>query len=291
MPELPEVETIRRSLAPLVEGSRLEHVAILDSRLTRPEEPAAVAARLEGRSVERLTRRGKYLLFALEGGLCLVVHLRMTGAFLLASNGSPPELYRRATLTLDDGRRIAYRDVRRFGTWAVLERQEAEGYLGARLGPEPLSRAFTPDFLGERLAGRRQPLKAALLDQRTVAGLGNIYVDEALWWSRLHPTRHAGSLRAGELVELRAALQKTLRLGIARQGSTLRDYRDPSGAAGRMQDEFRVYGRRGEPCSRCGSPIEKIRVAGRGTWLCTGCQAGRAPDSAACAGGGLRMRL
>ena len=175
-------------------------------------------------------------------------------------------------LTLDDGTEVGYRDVRRFGTWLLLEPGELDPYLGARLGEEPLVAAFTAKGLGERLEGRRAPLKAALLDQRTLAGLGNIYVDEALWHARLHPLRPAGSLERGELRRLHTAIRKALELGIARQGSTLSDYRLPDGSSGGMQKEFRAYGRTGEPCDRCGTPLEKIRVAGRGTWFCPRCQ-------------------
>ena len=154
-----------------------------------------------------------------------------------------------------------YRDVRRFGTWLLLEPGELEPYLGARLGQEPLVAAFTAKGLGERLEGRRAPLKSALLDQRTLAGLGNIYVDEALW-QRLHPLRPAGSLDRDELRRLHRAIRKALELGIERQGSTLRDYALPDGSSGSMQNEFRAYGRGDEPCDRCGTPLAKILVGG-----------------------------
>ena len=157
-------------------------------------------------------------------------------------------------------------------------RASSTPYLDARVGPEPLDARFTAARLGERLAKRRAPLKAALLDQRTVAGLGNIYVDEALWRARIHPLRPANDLDTDELRRLHRAIRTTLERGIARQGSTLRDYAAPDGAYGSMQDEFRVYGRDGEPCERCGTPIAKIRVAGRGTWFCPQCQADRRRD-------------
>jgi formamidopyrimidine-DNA glycosylase len=181
--------------------------------------------------------------------------------------------YRRAVVRLDDGSDVAYRDVRRFGTWDLLEPGELEDYFAARrLGGEPLERGFTTRALTQALEGRRAPIKAALLDQRAAAGVGNIYADEALWRARLHPLRPAGSLTAGEIARLRKAIRAALEMGIARQGATLRDYRDPEGRRGRMQDEFKVYGRAGEPCPRCGTPIEKTRVGGRGTWFCPQCQ-------------------
>jgi formamidopyrimidine-DNA glycosylase len=173
---------------------------------------------------------------------------------------------------LDDGSDVAYRDVRRFGTWLLLEPGELEPYLEARMGPEPLDASFRARDLGARLAKRRAPVKAAILDQRTLAGVGNIYADEALWRARIHPLREAQSLDVGEVQALHRGIRAVLERGIARQGSTLRDYALPDGESGTMQHEFKVYGRGGEPCDRCGSPIEKIRVAGRGTWYCPHCQ-------------------
>jgi formamidopyrimidine-DNA glycosylase len=197
----------------------------------------------------------------------------MTGSLRHAARGKLAEdPHRRAVVNLDDGSDVAYRDVRRFGTWHLLEPHEVDEYLGRRLGGEPLERAFTAQRLRERLRDRRAPIKAALLDQRTVAGLGNIYVDEALWRAQVHPLREAGSLDADEVTRLTRAIREALRAGIRRQGASLRDYAQPDGRRGRAQDSFRVYGREGEPCLRCGTPIDKIRVAGRGTWYCPNCQ-------------------
>jgi formamidopyrimidine-DNA glycosylase len=281
MPELPEVETIRLALEPHVVGRRFERVDISDPRLVRPFEPIAVAAELEGERVAALQRRGKYLVVRFESGRVLLIHLRMTGSLRHAAGGAlADDPYRRAVVKLDDGSDVAYRDVRRFGTWHLLEPAEADEYLERRLGGEPLDRSFTAKRLGERLEGRRAPLKGALLDQRTVAGLGNIYVDEALWRAQLHPLRPAGTLDADELQRLTKAIREALRTGLARQGASLRDYSTPDGRRGRMQERFRVYGREGEPCSRCGTPVDKIRVAGRGTWYCPSCQRQAASRSA-----------
>jgi formamidopyrimidine-DNA glycosylase len=281
MPELPEVETIRLALEPHVVGRTFERVEILDPRLVRPFEPLAVAAELEGERVAALERRGKYLIVRFESGRVLLIHLRMTGSLRHAGDdGLDEDPYRRAVVNLDDGSDVAYRDVRRFGTWHLLEPDEVDDYLGRRLGGEPLARTFTAKRLGERLANRRAPLKAALLDQRTVAGLGNIYVDEALWRAGLHPLREAGTLDDGELQRLTKAIREALRAGLARQGASLRDYSTPDGGRGRAQEEFRVYGRTGEPCPRCGTPIDKIRVGGRGTWYCPACQLQAASRSA-----------
>ena len=273
MPELPEVETIRARLAPSVEGRRIEEVAILDTRLTRPHEPAQVAAELAGKRIAALDRRGKYLVFRFSDGRALLVHLRMTGSFAAASAGAlQDDPHRRAVIRLDNESDVAYRDVRRFGTWLLLEPEDVEPYLDLKNGPEPLEDAFTASFLRGRFADRRAPVKAALLDQRTVAGLGNIYADEALWYARIHPHRPAGKLEPNEVRRIHNGVRNALQTGIARQGATLRDYRTPEGGSGSMQHEFQVYGRSGEPCPRCGTPIEKTRAAGRGTWFCPRCQ-------------------
>jgi formamidopyrimidine-DNA glycosylase len=271
MPELPEVETIRRQLEPFVVGRLIQHAEIRDPRLTRPFDPSPVAEALQGERIVGLERRGKYLVVRFESGRVLLIHLRMTGNLRVADGGPADGAHDRAVLRLDNGSDVIYRDVRRFGTWVLVDPEELEPYLAERVGEEPLEDAFRT-ALAARLAGRRAPVKAALLDQRTVAGLGNIYADEALWRARIHPLRAAGELEPDEVRRLYRALRDALRLGIARQGATLRDYATPDGEPGVMQEEFKVYGREGEPCLRCGTPIEKIRAAGRGTHYCPHCQ-------------------
>jgi formamidopyrimidine-DNA glycosylase len=280
MPELPEVETVRARLEPVLTGRRFERVEIHDPRLVRPYEPAEVAAELEGERVASVERRGKYLIFRFESGRVLLIHLRMTGSLRHTSGDLAEDPHRRAVVRLDNGSDVAYRDVRRFGTWLLLEPGELEPYLGTRVGEEPLDALFTAARLGERLARRRAPIKSALLDQRTLAGMGNIYVDEALWRAKVHPLRAAESLDRNELRRLHKAVRAALEAGIARQGSTLRDYALPDGGSGSMQHEFKVYGRGGEPCERCGTPIAKTRVAGRGTWFCPACQPAVVPQAA-----------
>jgi formamidopyrimidine-DNA glycosylase len=273
MPELPEVETIRRQLEPKLVGKRFDRVEILDSRLVRPLEPLEVSAELEGERVAAVERRGKYLIVRFESDRVLLIHLRMTGSLRHVVGGSlQDDPHRRAVVRLDDGSDVTYRDVRRFGTWVVVEPPEVGPYLSSRLGPEPLDRAFGARQLGERLAGRRAPIKAALLDQRTVAGLGNIYVDEALWRSQIHPLTAAAAVGEDDVRALTRAIKDVLRAAIERRGATLRDYSQPDGSRGRAQRAFRVYGRAGESCDRCGTPIEKIRAGGRGTWFCPHCQ-------------------
>ena len=257
-------------------GRRFERVEIADPRLdaartSRPRwRPSST-----GERVAALERRGKYLIVRFESGRVLLIHLRMTGNLLHAPTGAPADdPHRRAVVRLDDGSDVVYRDVRRFGTWLLLEPDELDPYLAARLGDEPLGRAFTTHALAARLASRRAPVKAALLDQRTLAGLGNIYVDEALWRARIHPLRPArDARRTTRSRALRAAIKRALEAGIARQGATLRDYRQPDGGARRDAGaSSRSTAATGEPCDRCGTPIEKIRVAGRGTWYCPTCQ-------------------
>jgi formamidopyrimidine-DNA glycosylase len=272
MPELPEVETVRASLEPRLVGRRFEDVEIHDSRLTRPIEPAEVAAELLGERVAAVDRRGKYLIVRFKRGPVLLIHLRMTGNIVHSRNGAGGGPHVRAVVKLDDGSDVIYRDIRRFGTWLVLSADEADAYLAARLGLEPLESEFSARDLGQRLAGRRAPVKGALLDQRTLAGVGNIYADEALWRAGIDPRRPAGALEKREVGRLHRGIRRALEAGIARQGATLRDYRTPDGAEGGMQHEFNVYGRAGEPCPRCETPVEKTRIAGRGTWFCPGCQ-------------------
>jgi len=270
VPELPEVETERGRLAAAAEGKRIASARIDDVRLTRPEDPSIVAGMLSGDRITSVGRRGKYIVVRLDSGHVLLVHLRMTGGFRYT-----PATHERAVLELEDGSRVAYRDTRRFGTWLLAEEDDADHLLDVKNGPEPLGRGFTTAFLADRLAGRKAPLKAAVLDQRTVAGLGNIYADEALWHAELNPLRPAGGLDPEEIARLRDGIRKALKLGIRRQGA---DLGDGAYAGGRMQDEFRAYGRDGEPCPRCGTPILKARVGGRGTWYCPKDQAASRPS-------------
>ena len=236
MPELPEVETIRQKLEPQLVGRRFDRVEIGDPRLVRPFEPGVVAAELEGERVSAVERRGKYLIVRFESARALLIHLRMTGSLRRAANGAlADDPHRRAVVRLDDGSAVAYRDVRRFGTWQLLEAGELKPYLEERLGVEPLGRAFTARRLAQRLEGRRAPIKAALLDQRTVAGLGNIYVDEALWRAQVHPLRPAGTLELDELTCLTRSIKDALKAGVKRQGASLRDYSTPDGERGRLQ--------------------------------------------------------
>ena len=270
MPELPEVETIRHHLAPHVEGRTLETLEVLDGRWCLPLAGEELAAAVEGRAVERLSRRGKYLVWELEGDAFLLMHLRMTGTLLLDPPGAPP--YVRVWLRLGD-HAVAFSDPRRFGTGELALGPEAlEAFFAARLGVEPLDGEFTATHLHALARSSRAPIKAFLLDQKRVAGVGNIYADEALFRARIHPLRLANRLTRPQVEALRDAVVESLHAGIAAKGATIDDFRDPYGVSGTFQDQFLVHLREGEPCPRCGRPIRKLRAAGRGTYVCEGCQ-------------------
>jgi formamidopyrimidine-DNA glycosylase len=271
MPELPEVETIRRQLAPHLEGRTIVEIEILDPRWTRPEPPRLVERALRGRTVERVGRSGKYLVWELSDDLYLLIHLRMTGALLFDPPVEPP--HTRVRFELDAGHRIAYVDPRRFGTGHVLAGAAArDAYLGERLGIEPLTAEFTLEALRDAARGRRAPVKSFLLDQRRIAGVGNIYADEALFRARIHPLRPAGTLNRKQLDALREGVEEALMAGIESKGASIDDFRHVDGARGSFQDRFLVHRREGEPCPRCGATIRKMVVGGRGTYVCEHCQ-------------------
>ena len=298
MPELPEVETVRRQLEPELVGKRITSAEVLDERLTRPEPPDAVAQAVAGREVTAVARRGKYLLLGLEGGRTLALHLRMTGNLLLrdpeegvtadlleSQPGTGPRLYEskpepghvRARFELDDGRVLLFTDVRRFGQAVVLDAgDQLDDFFAARLGVEPLSQELTPERLLELAAGRKAPLKSFLLTQSRIAGIGNIYADEALWRARLHPLSPAGSMKIEHAERLVDGIVAALEAGLDHGGASIDDYLDARGERGSMQDEFLVHTREGEPCLRAPSEhrpspppvIQRIVVSGRSTYFC-----------------------
>lgn len=285
MPELPEVETVRRTLEPHLLDRRVVALEVLDPRVLRyPADPARFSARLVGRRVVALGRRGKYLRLHLdEGGpgegdasTEWIVHLRMAGRLYWQAPPFRDERFLRARVRLDDESALDYIDMRVLGG---MYRPDAGG-VGTpdglvSLGPEALGAEFSPAVLARALRGRSASLKAVLLDQRTVAGLGNIYVDEALHQAALHPARRAGSLGRADVERLHRAIQAVLREGIRAQGVSFSLYRDGEGRKGEMGERLLVYGRAGQPCYTCGALIARSRVAGRGTAHCPRCQ--RAP--------------
>jgi formamidopyrimidine-DNA glycosylase len=272
VPELPEVETVVRELRPEVKGRRLGpfQVGPLPLRRRWAEDWSSV---LTGRRVQEVWRRGKWIVMDLDKSLHLVFHLGMTGQLTVVSRAQPVLPHTHLVCDLDDGRRqLRFRDVRRFGSVTLFRsRAEVDAFFEERgLGPEPFH--LDQAYWRGRLAQTSRSLKAVLLDQRVVAGVGNIYADESLYEARLHPARIAGRIRAPDADRLRRAVVAVLKRAIARRGSSIRDYVGGSGQRGGFQDEFRVYGRTGQPCPRCGRAIACIRLAGRSTHFCPRCQ-------------------
>ncbi|MBA3866936.1 MAG: bifunctional DNA-formamidopyrimidine glycosylase/DNA-(apurinic or apyrimidinic site) lyase [Solirubrobacterales bacterium] len=287
MPELPEVETVARQLEPELEGHRIEELEVLDARWSRPVPPAALGDAVRGATIEGLGRRGKYLMLALDGDRTLVMHLRMTGNLVLVEGDDILDpaagrlLYQgerttearhlRARCVLDDGRELWFTDPRRFGEAFLIDNADLPARF-AKLGVEPFSPEFTPEALGGMAAGRTAPLKSFLLDQSRIAGVGNIYADEALYRARLHPLSPAGSMKPEHRLALRDAVVDVLQMGIDAGGSSIDDYRDGRGEKGTMQEKFLVHTREGQPCPSCEGEIVRIVVGGRSTYFCPSCQ-------------------
>jgi formamidopyrimidine-DNA glycosylase len=271
VPELPEVETIRRQLAPLVEGRVVARLEIADPRWCLPLAPEAIVDAVQGRGVQRLARRGKYLVWELEDEAFLLMHLRMTGTLLY---DPPPDTpYERVRWVLDDGHELRFCDPRRFGTGELaLGTPARDAFFAARLGLEPLDGELTGEALRRMARGRRAPVKAFLLDQRRIAGVGNIYADEALFRAGIHPLRAVGTLTRAQCDALALAVREALQAGVAAGGATIDDFRHVDGVRGAFQNEFLVHLRRGEPCPRCAAPVVKFVAAGRGTYACESCQ-------------------
>ncbi|MEM9009709.1 MAG: bifunctional DNA-formamidopyrimidine glycosylase/DNA-(apurinic or apyrimidinic site) lyase [Pseudomonadota bacterium] len=287
MPELPEVETVRRGLQPVLEGAEIAAADVRRPDLRWPL-PARMAERLTGARVARLRRRAKYILAELSTGETLLMHLGMTGRWLISAPAAvraapgafyhqhpAPELHDHVVLDLTSGVRLTFNDVRRFGAMDLAPTDAIEQHKWlASLGPEPLGNAFHADHLALRFRGKLSPVKAALLDQKVVAGLGNIYVAEALWRAFIHPTRIADGISARRIADLAEAIRAVLEDAIAAGGSSLRDYRQADGELGYFQHAFAVYGREGEPCRRdgCRGTIRRIVQSGRSTFYCPRCQ-------------------
>jgi len=272
MPELPEVETIKNDLRPAVEGRRFTGVTLFWPRMVLKPSAEEFCQRLSGKLIKEIVRRGKYLIFRLEGGESLVLHMRMTGSLLLSDRDSAtlePERYATAVFTLDNGTGLVFRDRRKLGT-AALVKDESE--LEGKLGPEPLDSGFTLKGFREGLKRHRAPIKALLCEQKLVAGIGNMYADEALFAAGIHPLRPANSLTRKEIKNLHEAIRKVLEAGIGNAGATFSDYRRPGGEEGSQQDAFYVAHRGGQTCRVCSTPIERIPIRNRGTYFCPRCQ-------------------
>jgi len=271
VPELPEVETIRRDLAPLVTGRTITGVEVDPATLPLLAGTSfdVLESNLVGRTIRSLGRRGKYLLFELDDGRWFVAHLRMTGRLVWRPHDAPPEQYQRARLILDNGYDLRWSDLRKFGTWRIYEHLDD---LLAKLGPEPIDDTFDLKTFRAALAGRTAPVKAVLLDQRRMAGLGNIYVDEALFQARVRPDTPAGELSDAAVKRLYQATRDVLERGIKYRGASFRDYVDGQGNQGQQHMYVQVFRRDGKPCYICGSIIQKTVVGGRGTHFCPRCQ-------------------
>jgi formamidopyrimidine-DNA glycosylase len=275
VPELPEVETVVRELRPRLVGRRIDDVTVGRLALRRVWKPAW-SRQITGRTVVAADRRGKWILLQLDHGGVLVVHLGMTGQLTVVNRTVSRQNHVHAIFGLDNGMQLRFRDVRRFGSLQLFEDMpalERQLIQVQRLGPEPFDLRAT--YWRERLTATDRCLKAVLLDQRVVAGVGNIYADESLFEAKLHPARPGRNVTSAEARRLGAAVSKVLRRAIAKRGSSIRDYIGGTGDKGQYQDEFRVYGRTGQPCPRCGRPVERVRLAGRSTHFCSACQPAR----------------
>ena len=302
MPELPEVETVARDLQRWVAGAQITDAEVRWARTIRHPEPAQFVTEIRGAQIGRVGRRAKSVLIHLADGRVMTVALRMTGALIVAPAGTPDDPYARVVFQLADGRELRYRDVRKFGRIGLWEggglqvrrkrtkrlKRAAEskapyrvGDVFGRHGPEPLSSTFTAARLAERLRGRSARLKTLLLDQSFVAGVGNIYADEALWRARLHPLRTADSLTPVEVARLHRAIRTVLRQAISNRGTSFGDYVGADDQPGDNAERLSVYRRTGEPCYRCGRPIERIVVGQRSTHFCPRCQKAPEPEGAA----------
>lgn len=268
MPELPEVETIRRDLAPRIMGKSFVGLTLHWPRTVQIPSIEAFKRDLVGQTIQELDRRGKYLILRLASGDSLILHLRMSGS-LLIEPGCESDPYTRTVFHLDDGSRLCFRDPRKLGVmWLVNNADEVVG----KLGPEPLGPSFTVETLTQGAKKRSSPIKAVLCDQGIIAGIGNMYADEALFAAGTHPLRPANSLTTGEIKRLYAAIRQTLKEAIECCGASISDYQRPGGQPGTAQSVFKVAHRKGEPCPSCGTPIERIPIRQRGSYFCPKCQ-------------------
>lgn len=273
MPELPEVETIRRGLQQVLPGRVLASIDVHYSGSVKTPSVAELTAQLPGRQVSKAGRRGKYLHLYLDDKSVIIIHLRMTGKLIFSPTALQPDKHTHVIFNFTDGSSLAFHDVRKFGTiyWLAQERLcEIKGL--ACLGPEPLGENFCVEYMAGKLAKRKGNIKALLLNQEFVAGLGNIYADESLHRAGIRPDRTAASLTSEEIKVLYQAVCEVLNEAIRWRGTTMSDYRDASGGYGQFQERLRVYHRSGQACLQCGTPIERIVVAGRGTHFCPNCQ-------------------
>jgi len=269
MPELPEVETVKNELTPHVVGHAITGVSLIWAGIVRSPSVQEFRSRLTGQKISGVSRRGKYLILNLSGGEVLVIHLKMSGSLLIKPAAAEPDKYTRAVIYLDGETALHFRDPRKFGVmWLVRDKEDIVG----RLGPEPLKASFSPQILAKRLSKRKAPIKALLFDQNFIAGIGNMYADEALFAAGIHPLRLGGSLSRDEIERLYRAIREVLEAAIGSKGASIVNYYRPDGELGTAHFNFRVAHRRNETCPECHAPIERITVRNRGTYLCPRCQ-------------------
>ena len=266
MPELPEVETIKNELAPHIIGRGISGVSLIFEGIVRQPSVEEFRSRLIGQKITGIERWGKYLIFGLTSGEALIIHLRMTGSLLL----KPPERFTRAILFLDNETELYFRDPRKLGAMWLVEDKNS---IVSKLGPEPLEAEFSPQILAQRLSKRTAPIKALLCDQTFVAGIGNMYADEALFSARIHPLRSGKSLSQREAERLHCAIQQVLWAAIGNKGASVDTYLRPGGEVGTAHFQFQVAHRGGQPCPICGTPLERIPIRNRGSYFCPKCQA------------------
>ena len=273
MPELPEIETMKRSLAPRLTGRVIQKVRLLREDVIHHPGAADFAARLTGGRIAKLSRRGKYLCLHLEDGQTLVAHMRMTGRLIVSPPGDARKPHTHGIFSLDDGQELRYSDTRRFGCLWLLAKAEPDLFTGmARLGVEPLSKEFNADYLTARLGSRRGAVKGALLDQQVIAGLGNIYVDETLFAAGIHPARPCRDLDEKAWEAIAAAVPRILQSAIEHNGTTFQDFLDGAGREGGNLPFLQAYGRYGLACPRCGALMQRGKIGGRGSCFCPVCQ-------------------
>ncbi len=269
MPELPEVETIKNELLPYITGRCVTGVTLLWEGIVRQPSTEEFCSRIIGQKLTGIERRGKYLIVSLSGGDLLIIHLKMTGSLLIGRDLSELPRFTRAIIRLDKDTNIYFRDPRKFGLmWLVKD----ENSIVGKLGPEPLEAEFTPQLLAQRLAKRKAPMKALLCDQELIAGVGNMYADEALFAAKIHPLRAGGSLSQEEVERLHSTIRQVLRAAIGNKGASTDTYIRPDGTLGTAHSEFKVAHGSSKTCPNCGMPIERIVVRNRGTYFCPRCQ-------------------
>ncbi|MFC1900388.1 DNA-formamidopyrimidine glycosylase [Chloroflexota bacterium] len=269
MPELPEVETVKNEISPYITGRIISGITLFWEGIVKEPSPEDFCSGLVGKKILGITRRGKYMIVSLDSPDYLIIHLKMTGSLIAQKSDDEPPRFTRAVIHLDDGNSVFFRDPRKFGAMRLV--RDKDRIIG-KLGPEPFEADFTPVVLTQRLSKRKAPIKAVLCDQNFVAGIGSMYADEALFATGIHPMRTADSLSKAEIESLYEAIKRILWTAIENKGASVNTYYRPDGSKGTAHYEFKVAHRFHEPCPVCGTPVERMKVRGRGSYFCPKCQ-------------------